>query len=84
MKEDLVLERPFGMAILAGVERSVVYARIVNLWFYNIFICMYSWQWNDNTLYTLVPLFLHDIDYYWYILDIDTDIFLQKYKKVNK
>jgi hypothetical protein len=31
MKEDLVLERPFGMAILAGVERSVVYARIVNL-----------------------------------------------------
>jgi hypothetical protein len=28
---DLVIDKPFGVAILAGLDRNVIYARIVNL-----------------------------------------------------
>lgn len=31
-KEDLVIEKPFGLAILSGKDRNVVYARIINIW----------------------------------------------------
>lgn len=30
-KEDLVIEKPFGLAILSGKDRNVVYARIINI-----------------------------------------------------
>lgn len=30
-KEDLVIEKPFGVAILGGQDRNVIYARIVNI-----------------------------------------------------
>lgn len=30
-KGDLVIEKPFGIALLAGEDRNVIYSRIVNL-----------------------------------------------------
>ena len=31
-KLDLVIEKPYGVAVLAGAERNMVYGRIVHLW----------------------------------------------------
>lgn len=31
-KADLIIEKPFGIALLAGEDRNVIYSRIVNLW----------------------------------------------------
>lgn len=30
-KADLIIEKPFGIALLAGEDRNVIYSRIVNL-----------------------------------------------------
>lgn len=30
-RQDLVIEKPYGLAILGGADRKVLYARIVNI-----------------------------------------------------
>jgi hypothetical protein len=43
---DLVIDKPFGVAILAGLDRNVIYARIVNLWVYDIRLIIFTLKFN--------------------------------------